>query len=247
MFADDIADRIAIACPDELDGIVRDMWADHTHGRLTENEMEALDEAVRARRKAFSFSPNGSASKTRGVSFWPRCKTPSTTQNAPRASPRPRRAIPRSPDRQRSLKRRRRLSAAGKMPPGLAEQFTVGERAVLYVVAQQVKLRGQCDLYIDQIAAFAGVGRSTTRNALREAKRLNLIQVDERRLRARYNDANRVTIVSPEWRNWLAHGRKETVKNPKPIHQPEYSSRLIERYVSVAKARKGAFEGGAIG
>jgi hypothetical protein len=129
------------------------------------------------------------------------------------------------------------------MPPGLAEQFTVGEQAALYVVAQQVKHRGQCDLYIDQIAAFAGVGRSTTRNALREAKRLRLIQVDERRLSARYNDANRVTIVSPEWRAWLAHKQKGTVKNPKPTYQPEYSSPLIKRYVSVAKARKGAFEG----
>jgi hypothetical protein len=26
MLVDDIADRIAIACPDEIDGIVRDMW-----------------------------------------------------------------------------------------------------------------------------------------------------------------------------------------------------------------------------
>jgi hypothetical protein len=32
MLADDIADRIAIACPGELDGIIRDMWVDHTHG-----------------------------------------------------------------------------------------------------------------------------------------------------------------------------------------------------------------------
>jgi hypothetical protein len=35
MLADDIADRIAIACPGELDGIIRDMWVDHTHGRST--------------------------------------------------------------------------------------------------------------------------------------------------------------------------------------------------------------------
>jgi hypothetical protein len=53
MLADDIADRIAIACPGEIDGIVRNMWVDHTHGLLTENEMEALDEAARTRREAF--------------------------------------------------------------------------------------------------------------------------------------------------------------------------------------------------
>ena len=40
-----------------------------------------------------------------------------------------RRRPPRSPDRKRSLERRRRLSAAGLMPPGLACKFTLGERA----------------------------------------------------------------------------------------------------------------------
>jgi hypothetical protein len=29
MLADDIADRIAIACPGELDGIIKDMWVCH--------------------------------------------------------------------------------------------------------------------------------------------------------------------------------------------------------------------------
>jgi hypothetical protein len=53
MLADDIADRIAIACPGELDGIIKDMWVDHTHGLLADNEMETLDEAARARREAF--------------------------------------------------------------------------------------------------------------------------------------------------------------------------------------------------
>jgi hypothetical protein len=37
MHVDDIADRIAIARPDELDWIIRDMWADHTQGLLTDN------------------------------------------------------------------------------------------------------------------------------------------------------------------------------------------------------------------
>src|ERR1700730_19082343 len=52
LLADDIADRIAIACPGELDGIIKDMWVDHTNGLLADNEMETLDEAARARREA---------------------------------------------------------------------------------------------------------------------------------------------------------------------------------------------------
>jgi hypothetical protein len=134
------------------------------------------------------------------------------------------------------------------MPPGLALHFTVGEQAVLSVVATEVKLRGQCDLYTDQIAAFAGVGRSTTRNALRQAKRLGLLQIDERRLSHRYNDANRITIVSPEWRTWLAHKPKQTVKNPKRTHQPDIQGKAftrLGRYVDAAKPSKRLFEGGA--
>jgi len=52
MLADDIADRITIASPAELDDIIRGMWVDHTHGLLTDNEMEILDEAARTRREA---------------------------------------------------------------------------------------------------------------------------------------------------------------------------------------------------
>ena len=104
---------------------------------------------------------------------------------------------------------------------------------MLYVIALEVKRRGQCDLYTDQIAAFAGVGRSTCRNALRQAKRLGLIAVEERRLSRRYNDANRVTIISREWLVWLAHGQKETVKNVKPTQQPDYQQpRLISNWRS---------------
>ena len=61
MLVDDIADRIAIACPDEIDGIVRDMWVDHTHGRLTENEIEVLDETAKPNFNSFSVSSGASA------------------------------------------------------------------------------------------------------------------------------------------------------------------------------------------
>jgi hypothetical protein len=47
-----LAVRLAIARPDELDGIVKDMWVNHTHGLLSETEVEALDEAARTRREA---------------------------------------------------------------------------------------------------------------------------------------------------------------------------------------------------
>ena len=116
--------------------------------------------------------------------------------------------LPRSPDRQRSLERRRRLSAAGLMPPGLALRFTVGERAVLYVIATEIRRRGQCDLYVDQIAAFSGTSRSTTKNAIREARRLKLIDVQAWKQAPDWNGPNRITIISGEWLSWLEHGRE---------------------------------------
>jgi hypothetical protein len=197
---DDLALDLDRAPIEHVDQHLSGVWRAFAEGRLTEDEATSLDEIARDRRR-------------------PRDVARATSRAE-------RRRAPRSPDRQRSLERRRRLSAAGRMPPALAMQFTVGERAALYVVATEVKRRGQCDLYTDQIAAFAGVGRSTARNALRLAKRLRLIEVDERRLSRRYNDANRVTIVSPEWRAWLAHGQKESVKNPKPTYQPAFKPRL---------------------
>jgi hypothetical protein len=51
-YADDIADRIAIASPAELDEIIRDAWCGHTHGLLSESDMEVIDEAALARREA---------------------------------------------------------------------------------------------------------------------------------------------------------------------------------------------------
>jgi hypothetical protein len=184
---------------EHLDPICSNFWRAYQRGELTDDEAQSLAELARDRQRP---------------------KEPK-----PLPPPRQARRAPRSPDRQRSLERRRRLSAAGMMPPALAMQFTVGERAVLYVVAAEVKRRGQCDLYNGQIAAFAGVGPTTARNALRAAKRLGLIEIDERRLSRRYNDANKITITSREWLAWLAHGQKETVKNVKPTFQPEFQHR----------------------
>jgi hypothetical protein len=52
MLADDVADRLALAGhPAEIDEVVKGMWGHHFAGALTENEVEALDEASRARRE----------------------------------------------------------------------------------------------------------------------------------------------------------------------------------------------------
>jgi hypothetical protein len=110
------------------------------------------------------------------------------------------------------MERRRRWAASGRLPPGLAARFTLAEQAVLAVIALEVVERGSCRLAIDHIAALAGVGRSSVKNALREAHGLGLVRIEERRLTGFRNDTNVVTILSPEWTSWLRLRRGGGVK-----------------------------------
>jgi hypothetical protein len=108
-----------------------------------------------------------------------------------------------SPDRRASRDRRRRLGLAGAMPHALAARFTEGERAVLAIVAAQVKAKGVCDLPLEAIAARAGVCVTGARGAIRLAAAAGLVAILERRRPGRPNLPNLVRIVSPEWRAWV--------------------------------------------
>src|SRR5215218_2253034 len=107
---------------------------------------------------------------------------------------------PRSPA---SLERRRRWAASGALPPALACHFTLAETAVLAVLAAEVLRHGACTLVIGHIAALAGVSETTVRNALRAARGLGLLTIEERRLTAWRNAPNVVRIISREWLGWL--------------------------------------------
>src|SRR5919199_91494 len=94
------------------------------------------------------------------------------------------------------------------MTPRLAAWFTVGEADALKVVADEVREHGKCDRTLGEIAARAGVGRTTVQNALRQAARLGLLAVQERRRPGARSLSNVIRIVSAEWRSWLERGRK---------------------------------------
>src|SRR4051812_28757362 len=125
---------------------------------------------------------------------------------------------PRSPA---SMERRRRWAASGALPPSLAARFTLAETAVLAVLAAEHQKHGRCTLTIDHIAALAGVGRTTVKNALREAQRHGLTRIEERRVSAWRNAPNLVTITSPEWLPWLRMRHKGVGSNPQPPRIPE--------------------------
>jgi hypothetical protein len=103
------------------------------------------------------------------------------------------------------------------MPPALACKFTVSELAVLRIIGDEVRQHGCCDRCVDELAARAGVCRSMVKNAIREAARLGLLTVQERRREGRRNLPNVVRIVSKEWTSWLARGGRASRPAAEPL------------------------------
>ena len=139
-------------------------------------------------------------------------------------------------DRARSQERRRRLAYSGPMPARLAAYFTPGELAALRVIADEVRDHGKCDLPLGEIAARAGVGRTTVQNAIRVATRLGLVSVQERRQPGARSLSNIIRIVSAEWRSWIERGRKGGgFKNPNPTNKLEFN-RVFKNPIAAAAA-----------
>ena len=189
MFAEATMRAIAAAQATELDHLSQEIWRAHSTGILDDNAAQAAAEAIQARRTETRPKPRIAPS------------------SAPRAARRPR-----SPDRQASIERRRRLVASGPLPPALAARFTWGEQAVMRIVGDECRAHGCCALHIDAIAARAGVHRTTVQNALREAQGRGevpgapIISVQERRRKGQRSLTNIIRIVSTEWLTWLRRG-----------------------------------------
>lgn len=189
MFAEQLNTAIAAASLNGLDGLSHTLWQGFAAGAIADADAQRLAELIHARRRA-------ARTEHKPVGIPPG-----------RASIFPPRRVQRSPDRARSIERRRTLAASGPMPPTLACRFTTGELAVLRIVADAVRDGGgQCVLPVDAIAARAGVCRRLAQSAIREAARQGLLTVQERRREGRRNDLNVVRIVSREWLAWISRG-----------------------------------------
>lgn len=168
---------------------LRELSREYGAGRLTDAQYEAavqsLDHAARVRKPA---------PPPREISAPTPCPVvhPVGRRGPARREPGP------------SLERRRRHAARGAMPPNLACRFTLSEQAVLAVVAGEIQRKGLCDLAVAHIAALAGVSETSVRNAIKQARRLLLVRVEERRVSAWRNDTNVVRVISAEWNVWLA-------------------------------------------
>jgi hypothetical protein len=179
---------------DELDDLVRLLWRGYGEGAVCDEDAQFLQSYVDRRRPAGRMVPVGHLKSLPGGRMVARLG---------RFTPRQR---PRSPDRKASRDRRRMLGGSSALPDNLRHHYTEGQRAVLCIVAGEVKLRGICDLPIDKIAALAGVCRTTVQTAMHEARRLGHIKITERPVPGRKSLPNIVEVVSREWMTWLRRG-----------------------------------------
>ena len=188
--------------PDRLGDVVSAVWKAFGAGGLTEKQAEELDGLISARRGAANAALVSAVPRAvvdlqlaPAVAPFPQGKEAPPAKAHARTGSRPR-----TPE---SMSRRRRWAAAGYLPPALAQAFTAGEQAVLAVVALEVGKRGACSLALGHVAALAGVSMTTAKRALRQAKLLGLVTVEERRLSRWRSDTNVVRVVSREWAAWL--------------------------------------------
>lgn len=182
MFAIQLRRAVEAAPRDRLPELSAALWKAFAAEAVTEADAEALSALIEAR-KALPATPAA-----------------------------PRRPVGSRPRTDASMERRRRWAASGRLPPGIAARFTLAESAVLAVVSAETARRGDCRMYVDHIAAVAGVSRSTVKAAIRQARTLGLITVEERPQTAFRNLSNVVRIVSKEWTAWLRLARASSAK-----------------------------------
>lgn len=200
MYLNDLASSIEGAFgADELDCLARAVWQGHGAGNLSDSEAQELAERIASRRSSHRMPLQGSRKSKDGHS--------SILATVPAKFNKRRHGSP------ESLQRRRRLAFSGPLPPALAASFTVAELAALRIIGDEVRSRGRCVACHDEIAARAGISRSSAKNAVREAVRLGLISRQERRYRGRRSDPNIITIISREWLVWLSRGPRDRGQN----------------------------------
>jgi hypothetical protein len=187
MFAQHFADALSRAQFHELNDLAHKLWKAHAAGHLADDEAQGLAEAIEAKK--------------------PKCPIGHATSFKPvTAPPKPQR----TPDRQASIERRRRLARASPVPPELVDRFTGSEHAVLTVVCGEIQRCGLCAWFLAKIAAIAGVSKSTVRNALRKARDVGLLHREQRRRAGQKSLSNIVRVLRRSWGHWLAWiGRKK--------------------------------------
>jgi len=218
MFETALTSAIDGAHPRQIDRLSRQLWAAHAAGHIPDGVAQDLAELLHQRRQP--------ATEAQGVLFpIPRSSTATDRKRAWTAFPA--RLEQRSPDRQASIERRRRLAASGPLPPAMAARFTVSELAVLRIVGDEILQHGLCDRSLAELAARAGCCRKLAQRVLRIASQDGLVTIERRPRPGRKNLTNVVRIVSAEWSAWLKRGQRSRQVQGEKIVTPR--TQILER------------------
>jgi hypothetical protein len=206
-----LANQVALAVErasyPQLSNLSRAVWSAWSAGTLSDADAQAAAEALHARRSGGMPGYLG------------------PLKNAPRGFLLARaRAPERHFDRKRSLERRRMLATSGHLPPPLRAHFTTGQAAVMRIVGDECRQRGQCTAYLDELAARAGCSRSTAKSAIVQACRVGMLLRIERRRRGQASLTNVLRIISPLWLAWLRVGPRGGGVNFQPSAESKCSS-----------------------
>ncbi|MCJ2137335.1 hypothetical protein MKK69_25365 [Methylobacterium sp. J-026] len=196
---------VEAAALDRLGDVAAAVWKAYGAGGLTDAEAEQLDGLLNARRGAARAAPVKMSTLAEPSTQLAKTCAPAT-EGQRAAAPASNRAHHRTGSRARtpeSLARRRRMAAGGYLPPALVAAFTQGEQAVLAIVAMEVGMWGKCTLALGHMAALAGVCLTIAKRALRHARTLGLVEVEERKVSRSRNDTNVVRVTSRAWAAWL--------------------------------------------
>ncbi|WP_156312234.1 hypothetical protein [Methylobacterium platani] len=183
------------------------LYALNGSGLIDDREAGELDDAIEARRTAGRATPAAPAHAGLPLAAAIAPTAARITKFAPRRQ--------RSPDRARSRERRRGLGGSSPLPEPLARRYTEGQRAVLFIVGEEIAARGVCGLSIAEIAARAGVCHRHAQMTLRLAESDGLVTITERPLKGRKHETNLVRVLSREWAAWLQR-RRPTGCKPTP-------------------------------
>ena len=99
--------------------------------------------------------------------------------------------------------RKNRLGMSSPLPFYLERDFTVGQLAVVRIIADDVFSKGRCTCTMLELADRAGVSLSWAKQALRIAKVLGLLAIEERPQWRAKHKPNIITIISDDWLTWI--------------------------------------------
>jgi hypothetical protein len=174
----------AIECAQfhELNDLAHKLWKAHSAGHLDDDQAQGLAERIEAKKPKrqhahdFSFRPIHAELKPKKQ---------------------------RSPDKQASIERRRKLARQSPVPPQHVHEFTQGQHAAITVVVGEIRRVGFCDWCIAKIGAVAGICETLVREAMRKARDLGLLSSEQRPRKGQKSLTNIVRIMNRAWAGWL--------------------------------------------